>query len=287
MFPPLSAIRAVEAACRLGGFSAAAVELGISQSAVSQSIRQLERQLGVDMFLRQPGGVTPTAVGRRYAAAVAPAIAALHVAAVETQPDSTHAVALGCSRALLNHWLLPRLTRSSHENGVADVVALDRMPNQLAGFDVAIVYGRVDAPPLEGARIIRREVELPVGAPQLAKNASPTLEEAGELKSATLLGSGWQEWARQVEVELPALSAVRLRETSALMAAALAGEGFALLPSLVCADAVQKDQLVVVSSTVVDRGRCYWLVEPAGEQGHAARMVEWLTAQLAQAPGSP
>jgi len=54
-YPPLSALRAADAAVRLGSFSAAAAELNITQSAVSQAVRQLEAQLGISVFERVPG----------------------------------------------------------------------------------------------------------------------------------------------------------------------------------------------------------------------------------------
>jgi LysR family glycine cleavage system transcriptional activator len=198
MFPPISSIRALEAAVRLGGFSAAAAELGVSQSAVSQGVRQLERQLGVDMFVRSPGRVTPTDAGRVYATAVAPALGALLAAAIDVQPPQFREVAFGCSRAALNHWLLPRLTRASDQAGNVDVVALEREPNNLSGFDIAIVNGSSDAPPSQSAQLLRREAHVAVGAPTLVRDIGTNLESSTALADATLLGSGWEAWSQQV-----------------------------------------------------------------------------------------
>ena len=52
--PPLPALHAFEAAARLGSFAAAADELHLSQSAVSQRIRALEAHLGIALFERLP-----------------------------------------------------------------------------------------------------------------------------------------------------------------------------------------------------------------------------------------
>lgn len=284
MFPPISSIRALEAAVRLGGFSAAAAELGVSQSAVSQGVRQLERQLGVEMFIRGPGRVTPTKAGRGYATAVAPALGALLAAAIDVQPPRLREVAFGCSRAVLNHWLLPRLTHASEQAGTVDVVALERAPNDLSGFDIAIVNGSGTTPPIEGSQLLRREALLAVGAPSLVRKFGARLENSAALGNANLLGGGWEAWSQRAGVIIPAPSPVRLRETSALMAAVRAGDGFALLPSLVCADAVREKQLAIASAITVDRGRGYWLVQPKGEQAHTVALADWLRHMFASPP---
>src|SRR5258708_39302665 len=50
--PPLNAIKAFEAAARLGGFARAAVELSVTHGAVSRQVRTLEDWLGVQLFVR-------------------------------------------------------------------------------------------------------------------------------------------------------------------------------------------------------------------------------------------
>ena len=62
-FPPLNALRAFEAAARLGSFSAAAQELRVTDSAVSQQVRTLERYLGTRLFKRLPRGLLLTELG--------------------------------------------------------------------------------------------------------------------------------------------------------------------------------------------------------------------------------
>ncbi len=57
-------LRAFGAVVRLGGIGAAARSIGISQPAISRSIRELERDLGVSLLVRRAQGVVPTAAGR-------------------------------------------------------------------------------------------------------------------------------------------------------------------------------------------------------------------------------
>ena len=58
--PPLNAIKAFEASARLGGFVAAARELGVTPAAISLQVRNLEAHLGVALFERRSNGVTLT-----------------------------------------------------------------------------------------------------------------------------------------------------------------------------------------------------------------------------------
>ena len=66
--PPLLAVRAFEAAARLGSFAGAADELCVTPSAVSQQVKALEAWLGVELFRRLPRGLALSDRGRRYQA---------------------------------------------------------------------------------------------------------------------------------------------------------------------------------------------------------------------------
>ena len=61
--PPLEWIRAFEAAARCGSFTAAAAESGLTQSAISQRIGHLEKQLGVALFYRRARTIELTVEG--------------------------------------------------------------------------------------------------------------------------------------------------------------------------------------------------------------------------------
>ncbi len=64
--PPLNALRAFEAAARRGSFKDAALELHVSQSAISHQIKHLEKVLGVQLFDRGTRAVVLTEAGRTY-----------------------------------------------------------------------------------------------------------------------------------------------------------------------------------------------------------------------------
>jgi hypothetical protein len=68
--PPLNAVRAFEAAARLGGFNAAGAELNVSANAVGRLVKILEDSLSVPLFRRLARGVVVTEAGGRYLACV-------------------------------------------------------------------------------------------------------------------------------------------------------------------------------------------------------------------------
>src|SRR5687768_2622168 len=78
--PPLTAVRAFEAAARHQSFTKAAEELGMTQAAVSYQVKVLEDRLGKPLFLRLPKKVELSETGRRLAPAVAAAFHGLHAA---------------------------------------------------------------------------------------------------------------------------------------------------------------------------------------------------------------
>ena len=68
--PPLTALRAFEAAARLLSFTRAATELHVTQAAVSHQIKSLESFLGLKLFLRQNRALKLTSEGQEYLPAV-------------------------------------------------------------------------------------------------------------------------------------------------------------------------------------------------------------------------
>ena len=78
--PAVIELEAALAIMRLGSFRAAALELGLSTTALSNAIAKLERQLGVRLFNRTTRSVSPTDAGRAFAEQVGPALESIHAA---------------------------------------------------------------------------------------------------------------------------------------------------------------------------------------------------------------
>jgi len=81
--PPFTSLRALEAASRHRSFSSAARELNVTHSAVSQSIRRLEAELGTTLFERKGSAMEPSSAALRLARSYAEAAEALEAAILE------------------------------------------------------------------------------------------------------------------------------------------------------------------------------------------------------------
>src|SRR5882724_7178600 len=105
---PLNGVRAFETAARLRSLKAAAAELGVTPSAISHQVKQLEEAIGTRLFLRRNNGIDLTADGQRFYEAVGPALAAIARAGQAIRRD-TQEVVLKVSTSLALRWLIPKL----------------------------------------------------------------------------------------------------------------------------------------------------------------------------------
>jgi len=110
--PPLSAVRAFEAAARLGSTVAAAGELGVTHGAISRQIKVLEDRLSRPLFTREGGRLVLTKDGKRYAGSAEQAFDLLDAATRElTAAAEAPVVRISTTSSFAAKWLLPRLPR--------------------------------------------------------------------------------------------------------------------------------------------------------------------------------
>lgn len=108
--PPLRAVHYFEAVARLQSFSRAAVELAVSQSAVSHQIRQLEDYLGETLLLRQGRRVSLTGAGELYLEGVTGGLSQIAQASEQLRGGGEMRVRLALYSSFAVKWLIPRLS---------------------------------------------------------------------------------------------------------------------------------------------------------------------------------
>ncbi|MBZ6072511.1 LysR family transcriptional regulator [Aeromonas schubertii] len=108
--PPLRAVHYFEAVARLQSFSRAAVELAVSQSAVSHQIRQLEDYLGETLLLRQGRRVSLTGAGEIYLEGVTGGLSQIAQASEQLRGGGEMRVRLALYSSFAVKWLIPRLS---------------------------------------------------------------------------------------------------------------------------------------------------------------------------------
>jgi DNA-binding transcriptional LysR family regulator len=142
--PPFPQLQAFLAVARLRSFSAAARELGVSRSAVSQAVRQLEEQLRVVLLARTTRSVSLTDAGRRLVESTGPAVrqAIAALAEVSAAPGETVGrVRLSVPRAAVPFVIAPVLPtfRARHPRVEVEVCVDDRLVDIVAeGFDAGV-----------------------------------------------------------------------------------------------------------------------------------------------------
>ncbi|MDH6233893.1 DNA-binding transcriptional LysR family regulator [Mesorhizobium soli] len=107
--PLLEWIRVFEAAARLGSFTAAAKELGLTQAAVSQRIRNLELKLATQLFDRQARGVCLSTQGEAWLPHVQTALAQLAHSAANLFAAPRRKIIIAASSSVIELWIVPRL----------------------------------------------------------------------------------------------------------------------------------------------------------------------------------
>jgi LysR family glycine cleavage system transcriptional activator len=287
--PSLKALQAFEAVSRHATFAQGAAELGVTPSAVSHHIQQLEDFLGVQLFRRQPGRALLTEAGLIYAQEIRGAFGLIADATnlVAPQSQSGHLV-IASSPSFAAKWLQPRLpdflgahpgvkirlsTLSSH-----DSLDKDRC-------DIAIVYGR---PPAGQTRIAPLLVERlrPLCSPGLAGS----LQAPHDLARATLIHSvnalTWAEYLRRIgHGAVRPANEIWLDRSTIAIDAAVAGLGVVLESELLAEQELRDGRLVAPFDGDAYRveTESYFLIRPAGSRNgsQAAKFEQWLRARVA------
>jgi LysR family transcriptional regulator, glycine cleavage system transcriptional activator len=116
--PPLNAIKAFEAAARLGSFTRAADELNVTHGAVSRQIRLLEDWLGARLFVRTSRNAVLTRAGTDLFAEAGPALDRLAAVSLRVQIDTPARGLLHVSAlpTFAMRWLIPRLPEFQREH---------------------------------------------------------------------------------------------------------------------------------------------------------------------------
>lgn len=260
--PPLGALRAFEAAARHLSFKAAADELGVTPTAISHQIRQLEERCGYQLFRRRPRPLALTECGAKLFPVLKEGLDsfAAAMAGVAGEANQPLTLRLTTTNAFAHRWLVPRLPlwRQAHPEVALDVIGTDAVIDLQAGeADIAIRYQRCPPMGLVADELFRDRF-WPVCSPALL-TAAP-VRRAADLARHTLIHCAWQPWepspptwrtwlenAHAVDPETPAaipMGALSFREELHAIEAVLAGQGVAILSDVLVARELTSGALV-------------------------------------------
>jgi LysR family transcriptional regulator, glycine cleavage system transcriptional activator len=291
--PPLNALRAFEAAGRLGSLTAAAEELHVTHGAVSKAVAQLEAWLGVMLFDRPGRKIRLSAAGRLYQEAVARALDGLDEATRRcTEAGRPRTLVVNALPTFAMRWLLPRLPpfHRAHPGIELRLVTSDAPIALLGGnFDVAIRRGPETWPGYATTPFLA-EREIPMLSPKLLERLP--LATAGDLSRHTLLHAetrpgAWRRWlgAAGAEALVPAGNQ-HFDHFYLALQAAVDGLGVALGPLPVISDEIEAGRLIAPLAGPAVPARAYCLVVPSARADDA--MVQaFCRFLIEQGGGSP
>ena len=280
--PPLTTLRAFEAAARLGSFSRAAEEISVTHSAVSHQVRALERALGTPLFQRNGKRVSLTEAGRHLAGRVGAALREIADAAeVVRRRDRGRALTVSTLPSFAARWLMPRLGRFMEQHPEIDVnlhtsVALVDLERD--EVDLAIRFGKGDWAGLEALKFMDDEL-FPVASPGFNRGRLP--RRPAELAKLRLMRSDdefWTPWFQAAglrgidEPQSPVFS-----DSALLLQAAVEGQGIALARRSIAEDDLRAKRLVRLFDIAAPAQGANYLVWPKGRlAANAALLRDWL-----------
>lgn len=294
----LARLRPFEAAARHESITRAAEELGLTQTAVSRQVAQLEAELGLRLFERRNRAVVLTDAGRRLGRVAGEMLATLRdeVAALRGT-GAPGEVVLRCQLCEAFYWLMPRLARfhAAHPGiGLQLVSALTPLTRAEAPFDVAL---QTSGRPSGSARLLFTAADeiFPVCAPALVD--APALLAPGALADLPLLGHrvtpqdwfDWPDWFAAAGLPVPApLRTTGFDSYPLVLQAAVAGQGVALGWGRTVAGLIAEGRLSPVGSLRVARPAEISVFRGRGRAPHADvdRLVAWLRTELEAGPAT-
>jgi LysR family glycine cleavage system transcriptional activator len=264
--PDLAALQAFETAARHGSFTRAAVELNLTQSAVSRQIKELEGQLGIALFERVRQRVVLSSAGERLRPEIETLLAGLEHLTLRaaSRRDVTGHLAVSTLPTFGSRWLVPRLPQFLAQHRGVQVSLLSRTGHfelGQAGVDVAIHYGK-PAWPGATCRYLCAETVLPVAAPALINANGAFLPDAPLLHMESR-PMQWPEWLSANGQDIGrGFQGHRFDQFSLLIEAAAAGLGIALLPSYLIEREVRQGLLQIIPGPPLVTDAAYYVVIP-------------------------
>jgi len=288
--PPLNPLHVFEVSARLGGFSRAAAELNVTQSAVSRQIAVLENYLGARLFHRERNGARLTEAGAQFAAEIAEPFARIAAAAGRLTDQKPNTPLRVCAYATFaTKWLIPRLPKFHERYPRAQI----RVSNRVQPVDfsretveLAIQLGSGHWPGSR-ATLLFKDVIQPVCSPALASK----LMRVSDLAEQTLLHSyyrrrDWSDWLAAVgHAELPVDNGMMFDSSVLTYQAAVEGLGVAMGQLALLSSELESGQLVPLFEPV-ERPLGYYLVWPTDrpESQKIETFRNWLIEEISRDP---
>lgn len=298
ILPSFQSLKIFEAAARLASFTQAADELGISQGAVSQHIKNLEIRAGFDVFERTGRRVVLTASGQVLLDAVKQGLGHIQqTIEVEKRKKQTNEILISSQPGFAIRWLLPRIMAFNEafpKLRVSVNTVTSPLDFALYHAQAGLYYGS-KAPMLKAGEKLFSEHLIPVCSPAFAAQHKLKIPlsktQLKKLESLPLLGDlspvpppfndTWSYWAKESGITLSLDNIARQSQSNITLQLAELGHGIAIGRTSLVMDAIQAGSLMPLTKANVNNP-CYYqlVVNPAMPKNKALETFAiWLEEQ--------
>ncbi|SJN56184.1 Glycine cleavage system transcriptional activator [Vibrio ruber DSM 16370] len=285
-FPPIASLRSFEAVARLGSITTAAKELHVTHSAISQQIKVLEEMLGVTLFAREGRGLQISENGRLYALQVRESLNGISEATrlIKTQPKSTELV-VNVLPSFGMYWLIPRLPsfEQLYPNICIRLQASLSVTNMVKEpVDIGIRMGNGDWDGVNKYPLLNDELVV-VAAPHFNNGSLPSTPNEIIESQIVFNTESWQPWCQAVGLDVEIhRTGLCSNDSNLVLQAVRLGQGIALERRSLVHDAIQRGELVQLSTVTAPYPYPYWLVwrnQEGFEMRHEA-FFNWLIEEV-------
>lgn len=281
---PLNALRAFEAAARLGSLTKAGMELHVGQTAISHQIKLLEKDLGFPLFERLPRGIALTEEAQALLPVLTDALRRVSEKLHQMRAGGTaEMITIGVLGSFALGWLLPRLQEFAQLHPNVEVrikTNNNRADTLLDGLDLFIRFGDGAWHGTEAIALTQAPL-TPVCSPR----GADLIREPTDLLTHHLLRSyrqdEWPLWFRAAGLTPPVARGWVFDNSLALVDAVAQGLGVALVPAAMFTRDIAAGRIVQPFDLGVLTGT-YWLtrLKSRTETNAVAAFKTWIIAEF-------
>lgn len=298
--PPLRLLTTFSAVARLGTIRDAAIELNVTQPAISQSLKALEEHIGVTLLDRNRKPAQLTGQGQILAQNIQTNLGNIENAIEDIRlkaQANERSITVSCTLGMATHWLMPRL-QDFYINNPDILINVQAPRNDMPVFhsdiDVALRYGEGTWRDGKTYKLFQEKI-CPVGLPTLIAHH---VEQATALKDMPIIHvkstqfNHWAEWPdyfRFRELEIPTSPGLVFDNYVQAVQAALNGRGLILGWRSITGDLVSKGTLRSWPKGEIDIGTAYYVTVDQNSKAKQAEQlfIDWLMTQTINETAEP
>lgn len=284
--PPLNAVRAFDAAARLGSYVEASKALHVTQPAIGRHVKLLEEWLGTPLFERTSRGVTLTPAGEKYHRKIAAALQLIVEAGQEVQPKAAERwLRIMVVPGFAKRWLTPRLEALRHVRpGLKFAIEPNSTFTEVdaRSADLGIAYGLDGQYAGSRATLICPRV-FPICTPAYLRDIGPVATPADLVRHELIHfddGEWWNLWFAANGLDIHLRSDLIYVNNDHALSVAESGQGIALANEVLVREELKAGRLVRVLDAQV-KLESYRVLTPSAELSADVQwFIQWLKTEL-------